>query len=126
LTTILAVVRVNIKAVRLKVKPSGAVQCRDWLEEPADSTRRVFSLFDDATSSVIKITSASRGHGYEASVEIQPRRLQMAALVRALSRATVTQVDIETLKTLAMFCGVGLTVSLMVASYGVDLSAGFF
>jgi hypothetical protein len=47
-------------------------------------------------------------------------------LVRALSRVTVTQVDIETLKTLAMFCGVGLTVSLMVASYGVDLSAGFF
>jgi hypothetical protein len=50
----------------------------------------------------------------------------MAALVRALSRATVTQFDVETLKTLAMFCGVGLTVSLMVASYGVDLSAGFF
>jgi hypothetical protein len=50
----------------------------------------------------------------------------MAALARALSGVTVTQVDIETLKTLAMFCGVGLTVSLMVASYGVDLSAGFF
>ena len=53
-------------------------------------------------------------------------RTQMAAIARMLSRASGTQVDIETLKTLAMFCGVGLTVSLLVASYGVDLSAGFF
>ena len=35
-------------------------------------------------------------------------------------------VYIETLKTIAMFCGVGLTVSLLLASYGLDLSAGFF
>jgi hypothetical protein len=33
---------------------------------------------------------------------------------------------VETLKTIAMFCAVGLTVSLMLASYGVDLSPGFF
>ena len=36
----------------------------------------------------------------------------MAALARALSRVTGTQVDVETIKTLAIFCGVGLTVSL--------------
>jgi hypothetical protein len=50
----------------------------------------------------------------------------MAALARTFARLTGAQIDVETLKTLAMFCGVGLTVSLMVASYGVDLSAGFF
>jgi hypothetical protein len=34
--------------------------------------------------------------------------------------------DFETLKTIVMFCAIGLTVSLMCASYGLDLSAGFF
>ena len=49
----------------------------------------------------------------------------MAAIARALSRVTGTQTDVETIKTLAIFCGVGLTVSLILASYGLDLSAGF-
>jgi hypothetical protein len=50
----------------------------------------------------------------------------MVALARVLSRASGRQVDVETLKTIAMFCGVGLTVSLLFASYGLDLSPGFF
>jgi hypothetical protein len=50
----------------------------------------------------------------------------MTAIARALSRASGTHVDVETIKALAMFCGVGLTVSLLLASYGLDLSAGFF
>jgi hypothetical protein len=50
----------------------------------------------------------------------------MATLAKVLSRASGTQVDVETLKTIMMFCGVGLTVSLLLASYGVDLSPGFF
>jgi hypothetical protein len=50
----------------------------------------------------------------------------MAAIARALSRATGTNVDVEIVKTVAMFCGVGLLVSLLMASYGLDLSAGFF
>jgi hypothetical protein len=50
----------------------------------------------------------------------------MAAIARALSRASGTNVDADTLKTLLMFCGVGLTVSLIAASYGLDLSPGFF
>jgi hypothetical protein len=50
----------------------------------------------------------------------------MAAIARALSRVTGTDVDVETVKTLVMFCGVGLLVSLLMASYGLDLSAGFF
>jgi hypothetical protein len=53
-------------------------------------------------------------------------RTQMAAIARMLSRASGTQVDIETLKTIVMFCGVGLTVSLLLAAYGLDLSPGFF
>jgi hypothetical protein len=50
----------------------------------------------------------------------------MAIIARVLSRASGTDVDVETIKTLVMFCGVGLTVSMMLASYGVDLSPGFF
>jgi hypothetical protein len=50
----------------------------------------------------------------------------MAAFAKALSRISGTNVDIETLKTIIMFCGVGLTVSLMLMSYGLDLSAGLF
>jgi hypothetical protein len=50
----------------------------------------------------------------------------MAALAKALSRVPETQVDVETLKTIVIFCGVGLTQSLILASYGLDLSPGFF
>ncbi len=34
--------------------------------------------------------------------------------------------DIETLKTIAIFCGLGLLVSLLSARHGLDLSGGFF
>jgi hypothetical protein len=55
----------------------------------------------------------------------------MAAIVTALSRASGTQLDVETLKaetlkTIAMFCGAGLVVSLLLATSGLDMSAGFF
>ena len=50
----------------------------------------------------------------------------MTAIAKALSRASGTNVNVETIRTLVMFCSVGLAVSVMVASYGVDLSAGFF
>lgn len=51
----------------------------------------------------------------------------MAAIARALSRTFPdTKFNIEILKTIAMFFGVGLTVSLLIASYGLDLSVGFF
>jgi hypothetical protein len=39
----------------------------------------------------------------------------MAALASALSRASATQIDVETLKTIVIFCGVGLVVSLLLA-----------
>jgi hypothetical protein len=51
----------------------------------------------------------------------------MAAIARALGRAFPSaQIDVETLKTLAMFCGVGLVVSLLLATWGLDMSPGFF
>jgi hypothetical protein len=50
----------------------------------------------------------------------------MAAITKALSDASEIEIEAETLKTVAMFCGVGLLVSLLFATYGLDLSAGFF
>ena len=50
----------------------------------------------------------------------------MTAIAKVLSRASGMEVEVETLKTIAMFCGVGLLVSLLFVTYGLDLSAGFF
>jgi hypothetical protein len=50
----------------------------------------------------------------------------MVAFANALSRASGINVDVETIKTLVIFCGAGLAVSLICASYGLDLSPGFF
>jgi hypothetical protein len=54
------------------------------------------------------------------------RGRKMTAIAKVLSRVAGTQVEIETLKTIAMFCGVGLFVWLLSATYGLDLSPGFF
>jgi hypothetical protein len=45
----------------------------------------------------------------------------MVAIARVLSRASGTDIDVETLKTLVLFCGIGLFASLLLASLGVDL-----
>jgi hypothetical protein len=50
----------------------------------------------------------------------------MDAIARVLSRAPGTQGDVETLQTVALFCGVGLAASLLLLLCGLDLSAGFF
>ena len=51
----------------------------------------------------------------------------MTALVQAISRLSAgTNVETETLKTLAMLSGAGLFVSLLYAAYGLDLGAEFF
>ena len=50
----------------------------------------------------------------------------MVTIARVLSRASGTEVNVESLRTIVMFFAVGLTVSLMMASYGLDLSPGFF
>ena len=51
----------------------------------------------------------------------------MAALARVLSLASpASQAEIETLKIVGTFCGVGLVVSLLLATNGLDISGGFF
>jgi hypothetical protein len=51
----------------------------------------------------------------------------MTATVRAFSRALpATQTGAETLKTIALICGAGLVVSLLLAVNGLDLGAAFF
>jgi hypothetical protein len=52
----------------------------------------------------------------------------MIAFANTLSWATGIDADyyLAQLKTIAMFCGVVLFVSLLFATYGLDLSPGFF
>jgi hypothetical protein len=51
----------------------------------------------------------------------------MPAIAKTLARAfPATDVEAETLKIIALFCGVGLLVSLLLTTIGLDISAGFF
>jgi len=51
----------------------------------------------------------------------------MAAIARILSRVSGTKVEVETLKTIALFSGAGLLVSLLLLEiWGLDLSGGLF
>jgi len=50
----------------------------------------------------------------------------MDAIAKALSHVTGTDVDEEIVKTIAIFCGAGLLVALLLAGYGLDLSEGLF
>jgi hypothetical protein len=44
----------------------------------------------------------------------------------ALVAFPASQAELETLKVIGTFCGVGLVVSLLLATYGLDISVGFF
>jgi hypothetical protein len=51
----------------------------------------------------------------------------MATIARVLSLAfPASQAEIEPLKIVGTFCGVGLVVSLLLATNGLDLSGGLF
>jgi hypothetical protein len=51
----------------------------------------------------------------------------MAALVQALSRLSASRdSETEILKVIVIFSAAGFFVSLLFATYGVDLSPGFF
>jgi hypothetical protein len=50
----------------------------------------------------------------------------MTAIANALAHVTGTHVDVNSLRAVAIFCGVGLAISLCCACYGLDLSPGFF
>jgi hypothetical protein len=50
----------------------------------------------------------------------------MTAIARVLARLSGTRADVELLKSIAMFCGAGLSVSLLLVSYGLDLGPRLF
>ena len=51
----------------------------------------------------------------------------MAAIARASSSAfPAISSDVDNLRTVALFCGTGLLVSVLLVSTGLDLSVGFF
>jgi hypothetical protein len=51
----------------------------------------------------------------------------MTAIAKVISFAfPASSNEAEIFKVVAIFCGIGLLASLCVASYGIDLSAGFF
>jgi hypothetical protein len=54
------------------------------------------------------------------------QEVTMTAIAHALSRALQSTGEFETLKLIALFCGVGLLLSLVCLTYGLDLSPGFF
>jgi hypothetical protein len=50
----------------------------------------------------------------------------MTELAQLLSRATGTEIDVESLTAVIIFCGIGLLLSLVsIAAYGLDLSLAF-
>jgi ribose/xylose/arabinose/galactoside ABC-type transport system permease subunit len=51
----------------------------------------------------------------------------MTGVARALSRAFLSSSgQFDPVKQIALFCAAGLLVSLLMLTYGVDLSPGFF
>lgn len=51
----------------------------------------------------------------------------MTALIQSISRFPISaNFGTETLKWFALFCGAGLFVFILRATYGLDLSPGFF
>ena len=51
----------------------------------------------------------------------------MAAIARVIARAfPATSSELEVLKQIGLLCGAGLLVSLLMLTYGIDLSPGLF
>ena len=50
----------------------------------------------------------------------------MTAFVQAISHTRAIRTEIDVFKILVPFCGAALAVYFMWASYGLDLSPGFF
>ena len=51
----------------------------------------------------------------------------MTTIAHVISRATGTEIDVDSLSAVLIFCGIGLTLSLFaIEAYGLDLSCGFF
>jgi hypothetical protein len=57
---------------------------------------------------------------------ITDREADMTAIVRALSRTILSTSEGDVLRHVLMFGGAGILVSLLLLTYGLDLSPGFF
>jgi hypothetical protein len=54
------------------------------------------------------------------------KEVTLTAIAHAFSRALQSAGEFDSLKVVALFCGVGLLASVICLSYGLDLSVGFF
>jgi hypothetical protein len=52
--------------------------------------------------------------------------ISMSSIAQTLSQTTGIQIGFELLKPVVKLCGADLAVWLLFATYGLDLSAGFF
>jgi hypothetical protein len=50
----------------------------------------------------------------------------MTAIAQAISRISGVEVEVDSLRAILIFCAGGLFLSLLLATYGLDLSPGFF
>jgi hypothetical protein len=51
----------------------------------------------------------------------------MAAIAKVIARAfPATSSEADILKQIALLCGAGLLISLLMLTYGLDIGAGFF
>jgi hypothetical protein len=75
-----------------------------------------------------KINCQKTGNSNFSKIKFTNLDIHMNNLIitNAPSRASGTKFDIEILKAIAILCGVGLALPLILASYGFDLSPGFF
>ena len=72
------------------------------------------------------MTHAKTPYWFVSDVQTLSNKPECTAIGRALSRAIITLNDNEILKQFALLCAAGLFVSLLMLTYGVDLSPGFF
>jgi hypothetical protein len=79
---------------------------------------------------VRRFTARTRDSGYRGHRGCSQRLLvetAMATLARFLSQASGIEIDVDTLRTIAIFSCAGLLLSLvLLLTYGIDLSPGFF
>ena len=54
-------------------------------------------------------------------------KVPMTVLAQVLSRLTRTDIDVDSLEAISIFCGIGLLLTLIgIKAYGLDLTAAFF
>ena len=66
------------------------------------------------------------GPGYQAAVSTPNLEVAMTALAQALSRVSGSDVDVDSLRVILIFCAIGLLASaLLLRTEGLDMSIAF-